>query len=260
MAKRSAAPGWAREVAAAARRIAAGEVVALTGAGISVESGIPDFRSAGGLWARFEPTEYATAEAFRRDPRKVWQMLFEVDELVHAARPNAAHAALADLEDMGLLSGIITQNIDNLHQAAGSRRVVEFHGSAAKLVCPACGAGYRSGDRPAEPPEPPECGECATILRPDVVLFGETIPEAAVAEALRLARSCRTMLVVGTSALVSPASEIPLVARQAGAALVEANPERTPLSGFAAHRLVGPASATLSALVEALREKKGGRS
>ena len=244
-------------VAAAADQVARGGVVAMTGAGVSDESGIPDFRSAAGLWTRFDPMEYATADAFRRDPDKVWQMFFEVDDLVHGAAPNPAHTALAELEAMGVLSGVITQNIDNLHQTSGSRHVVEFHGSAARLVCLSCGARYASVDRPAKRPEPPECGECGSVLKPDVVLFGDPIPEPAIEEALRLAQGCQTMIVAGTSALVSPASEIPLVARQAGAALVEVNLERTPLSSYAAHRLVGKASQTLPALVAAVREWKG---
>ncbi|RME19917.1 MAG: RNA polymerase subunit sigma, partial [Deltaproteobacteria bacterium] len=124
------------QIASVARRIAEKrQAIALTGSGISVASGIPDFRSAGGLWDRFDPMEYATIDAFRRNPSKVWEMLREMDSLMAAARPNSAHIALAEMERMGVLDGIITQNIDNLHQAAGSRNVVEFHGNARRLVC-----------------------------------------------------------------------------------------------------------------------------
>ncbi len=150
--------------------------VALTGAGISVESGIPDFRSAGGLWEKFNPMEYATIDAFIRDPRKVWRMLTSLADLLEQAEPNPAHSALARLEKAGLLTGVVTQNVDNLHQRAGSVRVVEFHGNGQRLLCLSCHKVYDAGDV-GELGSPPQCG-CGEILKPDVVLFGEAIPPA----------------------------------------------------------------------------------
>lgn len=246
----------AAEIGAVAQiLVESGGGVALTGAGISVPSGIPDFRSDAGLWSRYDPMEYATIDAFRADPKRVWRMFYELAGTLRAARPNAGHAALAELESMGLLDGVITQNIDNLHQAAGSRNVVELHGGDARLVCLRCDERFPRDtvEATVQPPEPPRCPSCDTILKPDVVLFGEFLPTASLEEATRLARRSRVVLVVGTSALVSPASDIPLVAHQAGATLVEANLERTPLSYLCRHRLVGCATRTLPALVQAVR-------
>lgn len=232
-----------------------GPAVALTGAGISVASGIPDFRSADGVWSRFDPMEYGTIDAFRRDPRKVWRMFFDLGATLRTARPNAGHRALAELEAAGLLAGVITQNIDSLHQAAGSRKVIELHGGDSRLVCLRCDRRYPREDfehAPAGSPEPPVCPSCRLILKPDVVLFGEFLPNEALEEATRLARLCGVMLVVGTSALVAPASDVPLVAHQAGAVLVEANLERTPLSYLCRYRLLGSAAETLPALAAAV--------
>ncbi len=203
--------------------------VALTGAGISVESGIPDFRSRGGLWERFDPAEYATIQAFRANPPKVWKMLAEMESVLDAARPNPAHETLARLEEAGIVQGVITQNIDGLHQAAGSRRVVEFHGSHRTLSCLACG-GRVDREEARRRGVPPAC-ECGSVLKPDVVFFGEPIPEEALREAYRLAASCRVMLVVGTSAEVAPANQMPWIAKQAGAAVIEVNLEPTHLTG-----------------------------
>ena len=226
-----------REVVTAAGWIGEGRVAALTGAGISVDSGIPDFRSAGGLWERFDPMEYATIEAFRRDPDRVWKMLREMGELIETARPNAGHEALAGLEARGLLDAIVTQNVDDLHQAAGSKGVIEFHGNARDIRCALC------GDRAPEPV--PDAGDraprctCGGVLRPMVVFFGEPIPAGALEQATDAATSCRTMLVVGTSATVAPASLIPMLAKRAGARLIEVNLERTALSGVVDLALVG---------------------
>lgn len=247
------------ELAAVARLLLErGPAVALTGAGISVASGIPDFRSSAGIWSRYEPMEYGTIDAFRRDPHKVWRMFFDLAETLRSARPNGGHHALAALEADGLLAGVITQNIDSLHQAAGSKKVVELHGGDSRLMCMRCDRRYPretfEAALPAHGPRvPPVCPHCDHVLKPDVVLFGEFLPNDALEEATRLARTCRVMLVIGTSALVSPASDIPLMAHQAGAALVEANLERTPLSYLCRHRLVGSAADTLPALIEALR-------
>lgn len=214
--------GFSRAVEALKK---ARKATALTGAGISVESGIPDFRSSGGLWTRFPPQEYATIQAFSSNPVKVWRMLAEVEKVLAAASPNPAHFALARLEEAGRLAGIITQNIDGLHQIAGSRRVVEFHGSHATLSCLYCGKGYGRGEVSGEAPR---CG-CGEVLKPDVILFGEAIPPKALAGSRELS-ACDAMLVVGTSAEVAPASLVPSAARRAGALIIEINLEPTALT------------------------------
>lgn len=232
-----------------------GGVVVLTGAGISVESGIPDFRSPGGLWTRFPPHEYATLSAFRRNPGRVWEMLAEMEAVLDAAQPNPAHRALARLEEAGVVDGVITQNIDGLHQAAGSRRVVEFHGSHGTLSCLACGGRYTRAEARARG-LPPAC-ECRALLKPDVVFFGEMIPETAVEQSYRMAGSCRVMLVVGTSAEVAPANEMPWVARRAGAKVIEVNVEPTMLTrGVTDLFLQGPAGRVVHELADAVLERR----
>jgi len=147
--------------------------LALTGAGISVESGIPDFRSAGGLWSKYDPSDYATIAAFRQNPERVWNMLREMDAVVSGARPNPAHTGLGEMEKMGFLHCIITQNVDNLHQAGGAKNVIEYHGNSSTLSCLSCGRTYRAEEKRSE--GTPRC-ECKNILKPDVVFFGEAIP------------------------------------------------------------------------------------
>lgn len=202
--------------------------LALTGAGISVESGIPDFRSAGGLWSRFDPAEYASIDAFRANPGKVWHMLREMDAIVGAARPNPAHLGLGELEDLGYLHCVITQNVDNLHQAGGSRNVIEYHGNASSLSCLWCGKRYPAEEKRGE--HPPRC-ECRNILKPDVVFFGEAIPPEAMSRSYQLACSAQALMVIGTSAVVSPVNTIPSVTKRNGAKIIEINKERTHLTG-----------------------------
>jgi len=176
--------------------------LALTGAGISVESGIPDFRSAGGLWSKYDPSEYATITAFRQNPERVWNMLRDMDAVVSNARPNPAHTGMGEMEKMGFLHCIITQNVDNLHQAGGARNVIEYHGNSSTLSCMSCGKTYRAEVKRAE--RTPRC-ECRSILKPDVVFFGEAIPAAALSRSFQLASTAEVLMVVGTSAVVSPA-------------------------------------------------------
>jgi NAD-dependent deacetylase len=233
-----------------------GKSIALTGAGVSTESGIPDFRSADGLWARFNPAEYATLGAFRRDPEKVWRMLAELEEVL-AAKPNPGHIALAEFEAEGGLAGIITQNVDGLHQAAGSRTVVEFHGSGRTFSCLACGANY-----PRSQVEtmgmPPSCtnevrgGDCGAILKPDVVFFDEQIPARALAQSAQLVQGAELILVVGTSCEAYPASEIPHQVRMQGGKVVEINLE--PADGLAPDAaLLGKFSEVMPSLLERWR-------
>ncbi len=211
----------------------AGKAIALTGAGVSTESGIPDFRGASGLWSRYSPAEYATLGAFLRNPGKVWNMLAELESLLDA-QPNPGHHALARLEHAGSVVGIVTQNIDGLHQAAGSRKVVEFHGSNRTFTCLGCGARFerdavRAMDklpgtrmpRPTgceRPARPPSC-----ILKPDVVFFDEMIPQQAVAASDRLVAGADLILVIGTSCEVYPAAAIPAQVRRQGGKVIEIN-------------------------------------
>lgn len=204
------------------------KTIALTGAGISAESGVPTFRDPGGLWDRYDPEEYATIDAFRRDPGKVWQMMLDFTEL-KTAQPNPSHYALAQLEQMGFLGCIITQNVDNLHQASGSQDVIEFHGNMRQVVCQRC-------DKPLPLTEvsletlPPYCS-CGGVFKPAGVFFGEPIPSHALSRSYQEAQNCGLMLVVGTSAVVYPAAAMPGVAKEAGAQVIEINPEPTDLTG-----------------------------
>ncbi len=227
------------------------KVVAFTGAGISVESGIPDFRSPGGLWEKFDPAEYATIEAFRANPKKVWAMLKEMGDLLESSRPNPAHQALARLEEAGHLRSVITQNIDHLHQEAGNRRVIEYHGSHKNLVCMNCGQRYRKEEVKLEF-LPPLC-KCSGVLKPTVVFFGEPVPWGAHLEAVKEARDCEVMLMIGTSAVVSPACDIPVLAKKGGATLVEVNLEETPLTRDVADWILkGSASRVMQSVLDQL--------
>jgi NAD-dependent deacetylase len=227
-------------------------MIALTGAGVSVESGIPDFRSAGGLWDKYDPSIYASIHSFMRMPEKVWDMIFEMIEVTETASPNSAHLALAKLEGMDLLKAIITQNIDNLHQEAGSKNVIEYHGNAKRLVCMSCGAEYGIDEFDLSAKEIPVCGGCGKVLKPSVVFFGENIPVDALSESQRFAEAADVVLVVGTSAVVYPAASIPRIAKSRGAALIEFNLERTELSSFVDILVNGSAGKTLPDLVKLL--------
>jgi len=230
--------------------------LALTGAGISVESGIPDFRSPRGLWERYNPAEYGTIWAFRDDAAKVWKMIREMSELVDRAQPNPAHLGLAQLQHLGLLHTIITQNIDSLHQKAGATRVIEYHGSSRTLSCLTCGARYNAEAKKED--LPPRCA-CTEILKPDVVFFGEAIPLEALRESQLLASSCTALLVIGTSAEVAPANTIPRTAKLAGAHVIEINVQPTALtSSFTDIFLQGKASSMMIGLVEEMQSLLGG--
>jgi len=227
--------------------------VALTGAGISVESGIPSFRGAQGMWAKYDPTEYASLHAFMQHPRKVWEMLSEMVSVCGGAAPNAAHKGLAALEEMGVVRAVITQNVDGLHQAAGSRRVIEYHGNLDELICVACWKRYMTRER-WTPGAVPLC-DCGEILKPNVVLFGEPIPWLAQEQAEEEARTCRVLVVIGTSAQVSPACDIPRIAKESGAAVVEINPEATSLTASVTDvHIIGGASEVLDRLATLLRK------
>jgi len=204
-------------------------VVALTGAGISVESGIPPFRGKGGLWEKFDPMEVGHIQSFMENPERVWRLLISgMKDILSEARPNAAQYGLARLESLGKLKTVITQNVDGLHQLAGSRDVIEFHGNFAWLRCLNCGARVKTVNV-ALKEMPPKC-DCGGIYRPECVFFGESIPMQAMDRSQLAASSCDLMLVIGTSAVVQPAAFMPVIARQSGAVVIEINPEPTPLT------------------------------
>jgi len=232
-----------------------GRTMALTGAGISLESGIPTFRGMQGLWEKYDIMEYATIDAFRRDPVKVWKMLLEMDRAMMAAQPNPGHTALAELEQMGLLHMIVTQNVDNLHQEAGSREVVEFHGNVRQFRCLDCRQVHER-EKVDLVNLPPRC-HCGGLIKPDAIFFGEAIPWAANIKAFEMAQQCRLIMVIGTSAVVAPASEIPVMAKQSGAMVVEVNPEETILTGRISDTLLkGSSAAILPMVVEYIKGRR----
>jgi len=203
-------------------------VVAFTGAGISVESGIPPFRGSQGLWAKYDPEEFAYIEAFLKDPAKVWKMLREMFEIIFNAKPNPAHRILAELEKLGYLKCVITQNVDGLHQLAGNKNVIEFHGNCRWLSCLKCGKKEEVKKELIEALSYPKCKDCNSPLKPDVVFFGEPIPFNAKVKAEFEAKNCNVMLVIGTSGVVYPACELPYMAKLNKAKIVEINLEKTP--------------------------------
>jgi NAD-dependent deacetylase len=229
--------------------------VALTGAGVSTESGIPDFRSPTGIWAEFDPREYGSLGAFRRDPEKVWRFYAPRFSMLTDAEPNRAHRALAELERLGLLEAVVTQNIDLLHERAGSRNVIEVHGSIRMSTCPGCGARYplvevlellEAGDGA------PGCAACGAILKPDVVFFDEVLPEEAIDRAFELAERARLLLVVGSSLEVYPVAGLPFATLQAGGKVAVVNEGPTAVDARATLRVAGKAGPILAETVATL--------
>jgi NAD-dependent deacetylase len=223
----------------------------LTGAGVSAESGVPTFRDTQtGLWASYRPEDLATPEAFAHDPEMVWRWYAWRRELLANVQPNPGHSALAQLQDR--LSGftLITQNVDGLHQRAGSRNVIEYHGNITRTICSAkpCPGLWEVGDER----EPPACPLCGELLRPDVVWFGEAIPAAAMQDSAKAVASCDLFLSVGTSAVVYPAAGMAAQAAAAGAVTAEINLEATPLTSSVDISVAGLAGEILPALVTAL--------
>jgi NAD-dependent deacetylase len=251
----------ADELHAGARKLAdllrrSTNAVALTGAGVSVPSGIPDFRSPGtGLWEKVDPMEVAHIDAFHRDPQRFWQFYSQRFLALHDKRPNAAHAALAELERNGLLRGVITQNVDRLHGLAGSRRVVEVHGSIEQSLCVVCGTRVGlaevmrivSGGQTT-----PECEACGAALKPDVVLFGELLPEEAIDDAQALAANSDLMLCVGSSLEVYPIAALPSLTQAAGGQIAVITQGPTPYDDAAAVKLEADVVSSFEALKVAL--------
>ncbi|MCE4602605.1 MAG: NAD-dependent deacylase [Desulfurococcales archaeon] len=205
--------------------------IVFTGAGVSAESGIPTFRGSGGLWRRYRPEDLATPEAFQRDPELVWKWYSWRIRMVLEAEPNLAHKAIARLEEAGLVKAVITQNVDGLHRRAGSRNVIELHGSILRVRCTRC--SYRS-ILAREPGDiPPRCPMCGGLLRPDVVWFGETLPLGELEKAWNEAAKADLVMVVGTSGVVEPAASIPLAVLSHGGSMINVNPEPNRYTGLA---------------------------
>ncbi len=226
-------------------------IAVLTGSGISAESGVPTFRDAQtGLWARYDPMELATPEAFERDPRLVWEWYAWRRELVGKAAPNSGHEALAELESRVLDFVLLTQNVDGLHRRAGSQNVTELHGNIMRSKCSV--EGVLVEPREDDTGVPPSCPGCGALLRPDVVWFGEALPAGALEEAFDAARDCDVFFSIGTSGLVQPAASLAFEAQRHGAVVIEVNPSETPLTRNAEYALRGRAGEVLSALVRAV--------
>lgn len=245
-------------LAAATALAKAVRVVVYTGAGVSKESGIPTFREPEtGLWARYDPMELATEEAFLRQPAFVWNWYEHRFGVVAAAEPNPGHYAIAELEALLPSVVVVTQNVDGLHQRAGSTRVIELHGTMHTFRCMSGRHhGYTSADLSGQTQRPPRCPD-GEYFRPEVVWFGETLPEGALDEAQQLAARCDVMLVAGTSGAVYPAATVPLIARQAGAVLIDVNPDRDELAAVADAHLRGAGGEVLPELVAAVRQRLG---
>ena len=228
--------------------------VVLTGAGVSTESGIPDFRSPQGLWAQFDPFEYGSIAAFRADPAKVWRFYAPRFAVLTEAEPNAAHRALARLEHAGLVRAVITQNIDLLHERAGSRDVVEVHGSIRTSTCPGCGASYPLARvlELLEEEDAPACPECGAILKPDVVFFGELLPAEAIDRAFELAREAALLLVVGSALEVHPVAGLPLETLETGGEVAIVNRGPTAIDTRATLKVDGSAGEVLAAVADQL--------
>jgi NAD-dependent deacetylase len=228
--------------------------VVLTGAGMSTESGIPDFRSSEGLWSEVDPAEVASIDAFRRDPERVWRWYGQRIRALLDAQPNAGHLALAALEREGLVQAVVTQNIDTLHSRAGSVEVIEVHGSVRRAVCLACGAHETVEGVLAQLTErvAPACPECGAVLKPDVVMFGELLPVEAMTRAELHATGAELLVVVGSSLQVWPVADLPAQTLGAGGEVAILNREQTPFDGQAVLVLRAAAGETLARVARLL--------
>jgi NAD-dependent deacetylase len=228
--------------------------VALTGAGISVPSGIPDFRSPGtGIWSKVDPMKVATIDAFRGDPRRFWEFYRPRFQMLEGIRPNPAHEALVELEGRGMLEAVVTQNIDRLHRAAGSKRVIEVHGTIETSSCISCAASYRLEDiEDLFVDGVAQCKLCTGLVKPDVVLFGEFLPEDAMSEAMELASRADLMLCIGSSLEVYPVAGLPEVTMASGGKIAIVTQSSTPYDHQAAVKLDGEVVEELSAVLAAL--------
>ena len=247
--------------------VASGHLVALVGAGMSVESGIPSFRGPDGLWNRYGGPTSLSYQGFIGDPAAWWEKrlwderepgnaTYEMKKAVDGAGPNPGHYALVELERMGVLKYIITQNVDDLHHRAGSVNVAEIHGNRTKLRCLGCGVRTPRAGSPITG-TPPRCRECGGIIKIDSVMFGESIPPDVLAVCIEQTEKCDCMLMIGTSGTVHPAASLPIAARRNGASLIEVNPHETPLSAEADVVLSGPSGEVLPLLTARVKEELG---
>ena len=245
-----------------ARLIAgAKKVVVFVGAGLSTESGIPDFRSPGGVWDRYDPADFDFQNFLSRESsrEKYWQMATEMYEAMKDAQPNAGHMAVAELERLGKLDCLITQNIDGLHFKAGNsgEKVLELHGTAMHVACLSCQKRYDRGpiqERVAAGEKAPRCDSCGGLLKPATISFGQSMPERVTAEAFRRSAACDVFIVIGSSLVVYPAAQMPVEAKRAGAKLIIINRDATPCDSMATIVLRGPAGPTMGAILEKVKE------
>jgi NAD-dependent deacetylase len=233
------------------------KIAILTGAGVSKESGVPTFRDAmDGLWAQYDPQQLATPQAFNENPSLVWDWYQFRRGLVNQAQPNPGHYALAEIERRKPDTWIITQNVDDLHEQAGSQNIVHLHGNIAQSKCYKNCQGMPTlidvRSLPDADASPPKCPHCGALVRPDIVWFGEPLPHDELQKSIDLAYHCDLMLVVGTSGLVSPAAELPYHAKRNGAKILEVNPDHTALSNLADLQLEAPSGQVLPLVVEML--------
>jgi NAD-dependent deacetylase len=228
-------------------------LVALTGAGVSAESGIPTFRGKDGLWNRYRPEELANPQAFAADPEKVWKWYAWRMEKVFNAEPNKAHLALAELERIGILKCLITQNVDDLHERAGSTNVLHLHGSLRVVKCTNCSNALEVSNPPQIPPLP-TCEKCGSLLRPGVVWFGEMLPPDVLERAMREVEKSDAIIVAGTSAVVQPAASLPLIVKRKGGIVIEINPDETPLTSLADFSIRGKAGEVMDELLAEIRK------
>lgn len=229
--------------------------VALTGAGISVESGLQTFRGENGLWEKHDPNEFAHISAFRKDPSKYWSIRRDFIKNLPTVNPNNAHITLAKLEEMNLMSSVITQNIDGLHKKAGSKNVIEFHGNAQQVFCMDCNKFYDTYKVDLEN-IPPYC-KCGGVLKPDVVFFGESIPQKAIIDSQEEANNCNLFFLIGTSAVVYPAASLPIIAKNNGAKVIEINKESTELTHYITDYFIeGNAGEILPKILDEIYELK----
>lgn len=231
----------------------AGSVCALSGAGVSAESGVPTFRGKEGLWKKFKPEDLANFASFIKNPELVWEWYSYRRKLINEVSPNPGHVALARMQELVPDFTLVTQNVDNLHARAGSRNVVELHGNIMRSYCLKCGL-FAGESLPESLAGIPRCEHCGGMLRPDVVWFGELLPEGAFQKAVEAARRCDLFLSVGTSGIVHPAASIPRIARESGAYVVEINPEYTDLSPGMNETLLGPSGTVLPTLFSLMKE------
>ncbi|WP_297551228.1 NAD-dependent protein deacetylase [Thermococcus sp.] len=233
--------------------------IAFTGAGISAESGVPTFRGFNGLWKRYRSEELATPEAFQRDPHLVWEFYRWRMKKILGAKPNPAHYSLAELERLGIIKAVITQNVDDLHREAGTRNLIELHGNIFRVRCTSC--DYRENLKESgrvnefvESRELPKCPRCGSLLRPDVVWFGEALPKDVLEKAFNLAERADVVVVIGTSGVVYPAAYIPYIVKEHGGKVIEVNVERSGITPIADVFLRGKAGEILPKIVELVRE------